>query len=507
MAITFPEGVDGELFYVPDSDLVLKYDESTNSWNIVGPDNLATIDYVDQTIATDKTKTYRNSSLHAETNVLGVNTKKQTVISTGCMNAATSSFSADLKYEPGTNKPLGPDEYNPPEYLIATGNTLPEWHECIGAALPAGTWSYIGHDLVTSNASSEFRYILGISMSKNDKDGEPSKVGPIIPGDKIELYLDQTTRSASEIKFAIYEVIEVFDGANNVTLSVLFRDSDTPTQNVADSTVYELHSYGSSLERTGGDIEGDLKIVNDSTTTFEVYKNEDDIGASNPYNLVFRVNTSDNNVTVSQAYNDDRFLDAGDFELEVDPLSVATVGYVNNRLGLDLEKRFRSDDGPYLKISGGDIGYINILNDGMGGTQNFVVRGIKDDNSVKNEVILASLNNTQNNNKTEVRYYGPIVNELEITTKEYVDKLVEVNKPDLDPYIKVDGTPKVTGTLGYASTSATGYKTNILDYNDKDIPCAKAIKSIKVATVYNGNSTEKGELYEVSGVLYYNTYA
>jgi len=508
MAITFPEGVDKELFYVPNSDLVLQFDEPTNSWNIVGPDNLATIDYVDQTIATDATKTYRNSSLHKETNELGVNTSLTVDINTSCFNSATSSFSSDLKYDYDNNI-LGPKDWNSPEYLIATKNTLPEWHDCVDISLPRGMFTYVGHDLETSNGSSEFRYILGFSMSKLDQNGDPNKLSPIIPGDTFELYLDSTTRSGgSEIKFALYEVVEVYDGANNVSVSVLFLDSDTPEENIGPGLTYQLYSYGRTLEKTGGKINGDLKIVSDSETAFEVWRTEEsNLPPETPYDMVFKVDTSNNQIVVNDHYNNSLSIPAGQFHRDVNPLGVATIGYVNDRLGTTLDKRFTNEDGPYLRTEGGSIGFIEILNSALGGTQNLVVRGVTSTSNGKgNGLVLASLNNSQNNNLTEVSYFGPMHKGTEIVTKDYVDTLVANNKPDLSPYLRHDGNTRITGQLKLQNRSTTGYKTNIQEYDDIDIPCAKAVKNIQVATVFNGNSDDPGVLFEVSGVLYYNTY-
>ena len=512
MAITFPEGVDKELFYVPDSDLVLQYDAATNSWNIVGPDNLATTDYVDQTIATDATKTYRNSSLHKETNELGVDTKQNTFISNTGFNAATSSFSSDLKFSEGDDlTELAPSNWNPPEYLIATKNTLPEWHECIGNVLPAGMFTYVGHDLETSNASSEFRYILGFSMSTVDANGDPAKLAPVIPGDTFELYLDTTARAASsEVKFALYEVVEVYEGANNVSVSVLFLDSNTPEENIGAGMAYQLYSYGRTLEKTGGKISGDLKVVSDSETAFEVWRTEESyLPPETPYDMVFKVDTSNNSIVVNEHYNESLFIPANEFNRTLNPLSVATIGYVNDRLGLAHDERFKDEDGPYLRTAGGTIQYIEILNDTRGGTQNLVVRGItKTSNGQGNGVVLSTLNNASNSNLTEVNYYGPMEKGTEVVTKDYVDTIVSDNVPDLSPYLRHDGNTYITGQLKLENTNASGgYRTDINSYDDKDIPCAKAIKMIKVATVLNGNSTDKGVLFEVNGVLYYNTYA
>lgn len=511
MAITFPEGVDQELFYVPNSDLVLQYDAATNSWNIVGPDNLATIDYVDQTIATDATKTYRNSSLHKETNVLGVDTNKVVYVNTTCFNAATSSFSSDLKFTPGDDdnpdgEELGPNNWNPPEYLIATQNTIPEWHECIGNNMPRGTFSYVGHDLVTSNGSSEFRYILGFSMSKNDAEGNPSKLGPVIPGDTFEIYLDTTARSAtSEVKFALYEVVEVWEGDNNITVSVLFLDSNTPEENVVAGLPYQLYSYGKTLEKTGGKISGDLKVVSDSENAFEVWRTEDDF-ADKTWGMVFQVDTTNNDIVVNQEYNDDFKIPDTEYSQEVNPLRVATVAYVNERLGVTLDERFPNEDGPYLRTAGGTVAKLEITNNSQGGLQNLVVRGITSTSNGKGDgIVLSTLNNAANNNLSEVNYYGPVKKDTAIATKKYVDQQIAGNQYDLSPFLKKDGTREATGKLVYSSNSS-GYKTNIQDYNDRDIPCAKAVKNVSVATVYKGSSSTQGVLYETGGVLYYNTY-
>lgn len=520
MAITFPTGddkFDGALFYVPNSDLVLRYDEPTNSWNIVGPDNLATIDYVNQTIATDATKTYRNSALHRETNSIGVDTTKFLTMSAGCTNAATGSFAGDHKYDPVTGNPLGPGNYNSPEYLIESKGTLPEWHECVGNAMPAGSFTYIGHDLVTSNGSSEFRYVLGFSITKNNADFSDSQIGPIVVGDVLELYQDATTRTSSEVKFALYEVKEIYESLQHITFSVIFLDSDTPQENIQPGGTYQFISYTKTLEKTGGELSGDLKIVNNSPTTLEVYKNEDPVTSNNPYNLVFKVNTNENDITVNYEYNKALYVPQNEFRIDLNQYSVATVGYVNDRLGLARDERFNNEDGPYLRTAGGTIDYVEILNGGQGGFQNFVIRGItSNSNSKPDGVVLSTLNNASNSNLTEINYFGPQKKATEIVTKKYVDDLVENSVPEWitdlnnqsDPYLKKDGSVRIEGQLKTKDKDyRNGYRDNILDYDDQDIPVAAAIKGIVVATVLNGTSYDKGVLFEENGVLYYNTYA
>ena len=520
MAITFPTGddkYDGALFYVPNSDLVLEYHESTNSWNIVGPDNLATIDYVNQTIATDATKTYRNSALHRETNSIGVDTTKFLTISGGCTNSATGSFAGDHKFNPETGEPLGAGNYNPAEYLIESKGTLPEWHDCVGNTMPAGSFTFIGHDLVTSNGSAEFRYILGFSLSKNNADFSLSKVGPVVVGDVLELYQDATTRTSSEVKFALYEIKEIYEDTNHISFSVIFLDSDTPDASIQSGGTYQFFSYTKTLEKTGGDLSGDLKIVSDSNTALEVYKNEDAITTNNPYNLVFKVNTRDNDITVNFDYNNALYVPQNEFRIDLNQYSVATVGYVNDRLGLARDERFNNEDGPYLRVAGGTIDYIEILNGGQGGFQNFVIRGVtSNSNSKPDGIVLSSLNNASNNNLTEINYYGPIKKNTELVTKYYVDTLVSNSVPDWitdlndkdDPYLRHNGSVHISGQLRTKDKDyRSGYRDNILEYADWDIPVAAAIKGIAVAVVLDGTTNDKGVLFEENGVLYYNTYA
>lgn len=507
MAINFPpvdERVDGQI--IEQGDLFLKYDEKQNSWNIVGPDNLATIDYVDQTIATDATKTYRNSALHKETNVIGVDVKANCTITSSCFTFATTSFSGDHIYDPD-GVPLSPDNYNPPEYLISTKGTIPEWHECTNDSLPRGNFTFVGHDLVTSNASAEFRYVLAISISKLTADANvPSDIGDVVPGDLLEIYLDSTSRASSaEIKFALYEVMEVYHGTNVVTYSVLFKDSNTPVENITAGFQYNIYTYTGTLEKTGGTVEGDLKVVSDSTTALEVYKNEDPITLDNPYNLVFNVNTHANSVSVNLQYNESLKIPSTDSKLALDPQGIATIGYVNDRLGLREDERGRAEDGPYLRLAGGSVEKLEITNDATGGLQNFVIRGVITDTSTANDIILSTVNNTNNGQKTEINYYGDIKYNKNLVTKEYVDAEVAGAGVDLSPYLKKDASRTVDkGYLKYNSTLK--HNNDIQTYNDHDIVPAQAIKKIAVATVYNGTSTDDGVLYQSGGILYYNTY-
>lgn len=508
MAITFPTGddkYDGSVFYVPDSDLVLKYDEAQNSWNIIGPDNLATIDYVDQTIATDATKTYRNSSLHKETNVIGVDVLSNCTNIESCNTFATSSFSGDLKYDPD-GVPLSPDNYNPPEYLISTKGTIPEWHNCIDPNLARGNFTFIGHDLVTSNASAEFRYIMAISISKSKADDSLYDIGNVVPGDTLELYLDSTLRAATaEIKFALYEVVEIYEGSNNVTYSVLFKDSNTPSDQVIAGLQYNIFTYTGTLEKTGGVVEGDLKVVSDSGTALEVYKNEEPVSGGNPYNLVFKVNTSNNTITVNPEYNNSLKIPSDEAKVALDPQQVATISYVNDRLGVREDERGRNEDGPYLRLAGGSVDKLEILNDATGSLQNFIIRGVISDTTTANNIILSTINNTNNGQKTEINYYGQIKYDNNLVTKKYVDDGLAGAGVDLSPYLLMNASRDITKTyLSYAKNLQIYDKID--SYDDYDVVPAKAIKSINVATVYNGATQTAGVIFQDGGVLYYNKY-
>lgn len=516
MAITFPDKAgraDGDLFYVPDSDLVLQWHDETSSWDIVGPDNLATTDYVDQTIATDATKTARNSALHATTNVINIDTVRTATVNVGCRNSATSSFAGDHQYAAGGDFQLPPDQWNDAAYLHSTKGTLPEWAECNDGLSP-GQFTFVGHDLVTSNYSAEYQYILGISVSKFDDVAANAYFGKVVPGDILELYIDTTTRSASTgggtaIKFALYEVVDVYDLVSTIAFGVIFRESNTPEESILSGFDYRLQTYGATLEKTGGTVSGDLKVVSNSDGAFSVWRNTEDIEfTSNPYNLVFNIDTSENKVTVNEKYNESLEIPSGDSQSPLDPLSVATIGYVNSRLGMAEDERTQNEDGPFLRVAGGDVGReigLKVLNSAMGGFQNFVIYGVTDKPSDGAQLILASINNTSNDNRTEINYYGPSQEGTKnITTVEWVNNRFDDERPDLTVFVKKDGSVNLTGKLKFNSPSL--HTKDIFDYDNDELVAAKAVKAIKVATVYNGYTDGEGELFQDKGVLYYNVY-
>lgn len=515
MAITFPDKAgraDGDLFYVPDSDLVLQWHEDTSSWDIVGPDNLATTDYVDQTIATDATKTARNSALHATTNVINLDTVRNATINIGCRNSATSSFAGDHQYAPGGDFQLPPDQWNDAAHLHATKGTLPEWAECNDGLSPR-QFTFVGHDLVTSDYSAEYRYILGISVSKFDDVGADAGFGKVVPGDILELYIDTSARAATgagtAVKFALYEVVDVYDLTSTIAFGVIFRESNTPEESILSDFDYRLLTYGATLEKTGGTVSGDLQVVSDSAEAFSVWRNTEEIEfSSNPYNLVFNIDTSANKVTVNEKYNESFEIPAGDNQSPLDPLSVASVGYVNSRLGLPEDERTQNEDGPFLRVVGGNVGRelgLKVTNSAMGGFQNFVIYGVTDTPSDGSQLVLASMNNTANNNKTEVNYYGPQRDgSKNITTVEWVNERFDDERPDLTVFVKKDGSVELDGRLKFASSRT--HPTDIFEYDDDELTAAKAVKRIKVATVYNGFTDGEGELFQDNGVLYYNVY-
>ena len=71
MSIQFPEGPqNGDLFQPKPNpnNLVFEYDKGTNSWTIVGPDNIATIDYVNDQLSDSTSDVVRNYHLHTSVN-------------------------------------------------------------------------------------------------------------------------------------------------------------------------------------------------------------------------------------------------------------------------------------------------------------------------------------------------------------------------------------------------------------------------------------------------------
>ena len=514
MALSFPpkgDRPDGLLYPVPESDIILQWHELTNSWNIVGPDNLATTDYVDQTIATDATKTARNSALHATTNVINIETIRTATVNTTCQNAATSSFAGDLQYAPGGDFQLDPESWNDAAYLHATKGTLPEWAAC-NDNMRNAAFTFIGHDLTKATNSSEFQYILGISISTSEKDGTAAEFGKVVPGDIIEVYYDATTRAAgadgvTAIKFALYEVIDVYEGANTIAFGVIFRESNTPTESILVEFPYELVTYGATLGKTGGDVNGDFQVVSDSAQAFSVWRNLDEKQYENPYNLVFNVDTDSNNITINEQYNAKFEIEPGSTQRDMDPFSLATIGYVSSRLGLSQDIRTQNEDGPYLRVVGGDVGSeigLKVTNSAQGGAQNFVIRGVIDTPADGSDVIFSTLNNTSNDNKTEINYYGPSDRGSNITTVDWVNGRLSEEKPDLDVFLKKDGSVKLTDYLEFDNTSM--HDGDIGSYKDNQLVAAKAVKRIKAATVLNGYTDEAGQLFQQNGALYYNVY-
>jgi len=75
MTIQFPVNPDNEMVWSPEDNpynLIFQYDSSTNSWQIVGPDNLATTDYVDDKILETGSDVIRNYDLHTNVNTVSL---------------------------------------------------------------------------------------------------------------------------------------------------------------------------------------------------------------------------------------------------------------------------------------------------------------------------------------------------------------------------------------------------------------------------------------------------
>jgi hypothetical protein len=359
MTIQFPENPQNGDTFQPKpnpNNLVFEFDDATNSWTIVGPDNIATIDYVDDQLSDSTSDVVRNYHLHTSVNSVSITANYQYYYSdtntgnpydsAGDINQDTH---CDFIFSSGVK---GAVEIDNLQVEDAVAYEIEDWHKCMEAHMGDGQFKVVGVDYDGYTLSYKFKDIKGFNFHLKDKENnEVSWIEEANIGDVIEVNYE--TGSAGSPKYAIYKILAIYELQNftnpSYGVSVDFMESATPDEafvsNPANS-YYEFRNYLQPLNSGGGKLSGDLKIVSDSTEALSVWRNEDTITQDNPHNLLFKVDTTNNKLLSSKQY--DRALRS---DTHLDEELLVTLNHFNTRLGFPKEYT-TGDNGPFVKTSG-----------------------------------------------------------------------------------------------------------------------------------------------------------
>ena len=519
MSIQFPEGPqNGDLFQPKPNpnNLVFEYDQGTNSWTIVGPDNIATIDYVDDQLSDSTSDVVRNYHLHTSVNSVSITANYQYYYSdTNTGNPYDSGGDinvvshCDYIFSSGVQGGVLTDNLTPE---VAVAQEIKDWHYCMESHMGDGQFKVVGVDYDGYTLSYKFKHIKGFNFHLEDKEGNDiSWIEDANVGDVIEVNYE--TASAGSPKYAIYKILSIYELANyrnpSYGVSVDFMESATPDESFVsnpNNTYYEFRNYLQPLNSGGGKLSGDLKIVSDSTEALSVWRNEDPIvNPANPHNLLFKVDTTNNKLLSSTQY--DRALRK---DTHQDDELLITLNHFNTRLGFTGDYS-TGDNGPFVKKAGDTMtGTLTIkrgLSNGSG-KNTLVIEG-KDKDGNKNDLFFVF---KDSNKGDAVRYQGQILANKDIVNKQFVDTSVSDLKTEITnaKYLKRKKENKEDNHMleNLDFGNKRGKRLVADEHSDgTDAANVQYVRDRMSGKIHNGKLTDEGILYTINGCLYFNTYS
>lgn len=525
MTLSFPTNpLPGD--YYPDTatayDIRYQYDATTNSWNIVGPDNVATIEYVDEAVNNNNKNIRRNYDLHQTTNVLTLNdTFGHVVFDSAAPESSRLSLINELYEDTSTDPPTTTSTQQLTKEEVAEKSyTLEEWFYLCSLRPNDQCVDFFSYNLDTiendQGMSEVMPDVMGMWVDGNKRDGTEDlngdnfEVGSII---EVKNILATEQYGFDDNQYGLYQIVRketsyvendgtIIDYGNSVGLGLVFLFSytgtDQPNQLLKapnnDVQNYKIVSYLKSLDKTGGEVTGKLHIIYDSEDTFTVRKDEE-----TPETLV--VDTTNNKIEVNDSYNTELLTINTDHDLR--ETSVATVDYVNTRLGFN-NIYDNTDNGPYVRIQGSTMrGPLVIDNTtAMNGALPFKLIGKPSVGSARTPV----LNFRLDGGGDRVDYFGlcekdhEIVNNLRL--KSEINALSDAVDLTLEKYVLKTGST-VTGHISVTNGMIQSPP------RDTEYTPYFFVKDISVAKVLDNpydNEIYPGYLYEKNGSLYYYSF-
>ena len=391
---TWPEGepwpAEGDYANLAETKgVIFNYDKFTNSWDIVGPDNIATTDWVLNQKKDDTTNLERAYDLVIATNDIGIdvpyNTKQSQVCDDLFENTLRGGVSA-----PNQDPTLGGDGKSVEEVLEYA---FPEWANCVAAdGLGTGSVAFIGYDPATTDTnndgtvktiSNKYSHLTGFVVNDTNRNGEA--VGwydNVRSEDTLELSFEGST---GNIEYAIYRITEVNQvDDTRVSARILFVGSSHPDSDyriTGQKTYYQFKTYSRSVTTAGATFDGPIRVnVDDerALTAKSRSASEDS----------FSVDTVSNKVSVSNDYNS--VLGSPGYD---DPNLLCTFGYIMARLGEDSP----GTRGPWLPLTGGIMSntfgvVVKAQTGGPTSGKTFTIRGKTSSNSGGNGDLLTVKN-------------------------------------------------------------------------------------------------------------------
>ena len=373
MAIFFPNpATDGDIYpdkNSPDYDdliketngIIYKYVKSTNSWIIVGPDNIATTEWVLDQISDDQINLDKAYDLISATNTVGIEAGFNYVNKTTCNTDADSGIRGNI-YDEGYS------------VEAAAKENIYAWVECVLTSptnsLGPGQFTTYGIDLEAADLlddqvalfSRQYRYTRYLLFSEYDRENAPPNGRPLPWIDTLRIgdTLEFEYLGGSDLDYVLYRITEIeyqdyttqLGRYTGVLIKVDYLSSNDPTRNyrvTGGSTYYGTKTYMKSYSTAGGIIDGPL-IVRYTSTENSLFIAKDDNAEP-----TLKIDTADNMLLVNDDYNTKlaEYWDGSNY-IDPNPNSLVTLGHLDARFGgndvLDPTKQ-----GPFLSTKGGTL--------------------------------------------------------------------------------------------------------------------------------------------------------
>lgn len=508
MSIDFPVNPNDKDYYpelgqAGPGDLQYQYDQTSNSWNLIGPDNIATIDYVDGLVSDDVRNIRRNYDLHQATNSVTARFTQTYTINKLCNDAATTSLNTELTTIGANDLPAG--QLNDLNLIVSTGYSIQEWFECVSTSTSPNEFNYLGVSLDGFRNTNLLKDGVAIyftsSYLDNEQNSNKLEADNFAVGSILELQRDTNIDSHpsgfTDDAYGVYRIIKVEEllAGNSSTilgygLGLEFLYSHNMEYNddyIVENSPSTFVVYAKSLDRDGGTINGTLNIIYDDENTLTVSR------TGELETMVLKVDTTNSLITTNDEYND-RLKTAGD---QADILKgLATIDYVNNRIGLGGFYN-SSSNGPFLQISGGTVEGKVVFDQrtAVDGVEGFTIIAKPSGNSRTPTLYLKTAGDGD-----RIEYKGQGDDPFEILNKTQIDSKIttETNK-----YVKKSGDTLSAKGARISLNSADDNKT----FSDRNLVTWGKVKDITVAMVRDGSPQNPGELYEKNGALYYRGYS
>ena len=515
MTIQFPVNPDNEMVWSPEDNpynLIFQYDSSTNSWQIVGPDNLATTDYVDDKILETGSDVIRNYDLHTNVNTVSLVADyllKSTAgrVATDSPNSTGEVYTCDQVFRDGLYGDTIVDA-NPIKLEDSLAVQVPDWQNCISGYTNKGEFECVGYDEDTQVLSYKYKDIRSFVFNAQDENNaEYDWLKLSNPGDTLEVNY-MADGGGGDPRYALYRVLNVVEDTDKSPrrygVEVLFVASATPDVEFVNNptkTFYQFRNYLQPLNSSGGTLSGDLKIVSDSTKALSVWRDEEDI-----IDRSFNVNTETAELMASAKLTEQLTKS----NVQSSPNLLTTLGFVNKRLGIteDDTGYKNNNDGPFLQIRGGTMTGTLTINRGNsgGGHRTLTLKGLADGDA-KAIIFSAYVDATGDS----VRYYGLIAHQNDIVNKKYVDDgVTELDTSLVSKLDRNNNGSKPDDNQMNVNLKMGGKKIiNLATPVDTELDTAANVEYVQSkmsGKILIGIQDAEGVLYDVNGALYYNTY-